>query len=103
MPIAHGADNRPGSGLANARQLHELLGGGALARHQLNVTVVLRNALIEPGHLAQQITDHGVGPAGQIFQASHGLAAHDSGFERQHDAQRRLLYRSCRACLRGGR
>jgi len=32
--------------------------------------------------LAEQIPDDGVGPAGQVFQAGHGLAAHDSGFER---------------------
>lgn len=100
VAVAHGADQCRGGGLSYAAELHELLGGCALACHGLDVAVVLGDALVEPTDFAEQVADDGVGPAGQVLQVLHRFAAHHGGFEWQHDAQ--LRQQAPDAVERGG-
>lgn len=74
-----------------------VLGGDG---HHADVLIVLSNALIKPADLTQQITDNGVGPAGQILQAGQRLAAHHGSLQGQHDAQ--LREQTAEAVDRGG-
>jgi hypothetical protein len=57
------------AGLANATELHQAQGPGALAGHSTDVLVVLRDALVAPVDLTQQVPDHGVSSAWQVLQA----------------------------------
>lgn len=60
----------------HAAQAHELLGAVTSLGDQADVGVVWGNALVEPGHLAEQVTYDRVGPAGQVFQVLAGALAH---------------------------
>ena len=98
--VAHHRNDRRGGGLAHAHQLHQLLRGRALLGHRVNMRVVLLDALVQVADLAEQVADHEVGVAGQLFQLVARLAAHDFGLERQHDAQ--LAERATDAVDAGG-
>jgi len=67
--------------------LHQLLGPLVVLGHDLDVRVVLRHAFVQPGDLAEQVADDGVGVARQVLQALAVPAAHGGGLERQHDAE----------------
>ena len=71
------------------RLLHQQPGCFAVLRNAVDVPVVLRNALVQARHFAEQVADDGVGPARQILQLAHRLAPHGGGLERQHDAELR--------------
>jgi hypothetical protein len=86
VAVADHGQQAGGGGLAHAAQAHELLGAVIGLGDQADVGVVLGDALVEPGHLAEQVADDGVGPAGQVFQVLAGALAHGGGLEGQHDA-----------------
>jgi hypothetical protein len=84
----HG-NQRGGRGRTHAGQLHQLPGGHTVLGEGLDMPVVLRDALVQACHLAEQVTDDCVGPARQILQLAHGLAPHGGGLQWQDDAELR--------------
>lgn len=70
---------RGGGDLAHSHQLHQLLRWGAILSNRLDVSVVLFDPFVHVRDFAEQVTDDGVGPAGQILQTGGGLATHGVG------------------------
>lgn len=87
VATADGAEDGRGGGLANARQLHQLLRLRAVAGHEGDVAVILSDAFIQPCDFAKQVTDHRVGPAGQVFEVGQRFAPYDGGLQGQHNAE----------------
>ncbi len=84
MPVTHHGHDGRGADFANAHELHQALRYRAFAGHRMDVAVVLRDALVQVVHLAEQVTDDEVGVAGQLFQMRGCLLAHHFGLLRQH-------------------